>query len=80
MVRSSSVLGFLADAHLHDAALAAACRERLTQGYAQLDPALPADYLQTAWRVWVPHRWKQAACCRSPKTDHPCASKIDQGA
>lgn len=54
-------LGFLADAHLHDAALAAACRERLTQGYAQLDPALPADHLQTAWRVWVPDRWKQAA-------------------
>lgn len=54
-------LGFLADAHLHDPALAVACRARLTQGYAQLDPALPAAHLQTAWRVWVPDRWKKAA-------------------
>lgn len=54
-------LGFLADAHLGDADLAAECRARLTQGYAQLDPALPAARLQTAWRVWAPERWKQAA-------------------
>lgn len=54
-------LGFLAEARLYDAALAAACRERLTQGYARLDPAVPAANLQTAWRVWVPDRWKQAA-------------------
>ena len=51
-------LGFLAEAHLHDAKLAAHCHTRLTQGYAQLDPALPSKRLQTAWRLWVPQQWK----------------------
>ena len=54
-------LGFLAEAHLHDADLAAACRERLTQGYARLDPAFPTGHLHTAWRLWVPERWRRAA-------------------
>jgi predicted transcriptional regulator of viral defense system len=54
-------LGFLAEAHLHDAKLAAACRARLTQGYAQFDPALPSGHLLTAWRLWVPERWKRRA-------------------
>lgn len=54
-------LGFLAEAHLHDEGLAAACRARLTQGYAQLDPALPSGHLHTAWRLWVPERWRKAA-------------------
>ncbi|MFN0185613.1 MAG: hypothetical protein ACKVQR_17510 [Aquabacterium sp.] len=31
-----------------------ACRANLSAGYAKLDPALPADRLATAWRVWVP--------------------------
>ena len=30
------------------------CRANLSAGYAKLDPALPADRLATAWRVWVP--------------------------
>lgn len=30
------------------------CQANLTAGYAKLDPALPADRLATAWRVWVP--------------------------
>jgi predicted transcriptional regulator of viral defense system len=51
-------LGFLAETRLHDRALAEACRQRLTQGYAQLDPALPGSDLVTAWRVWVPAHWK----------------------
>lgn len=51
-------LGFLADTRLHDPALADACRARLTQGYALLDPALPCPHLITAWRVWVPAHWK----------------------
>jgi len=51
-------LGFLAETQLHDAALAAACRARLTQGYARLDPALPGSNLITAWRLWVPPHWK----------------------
>lgn len=54
-------LGFLADTRLRDAALASACRTRLTQGYARLDPALPAHQLNTAWRLWVPTRWRSAA-------------------
>jgi predicted transcriptional regulator of viral defense system len=50
-------LGFLADTRLHDHVLAHACRTRLTQGYADLDPHLPKDHLITAWRVWVPAHW-----------------------
>jgi predicted transcriptional regulator of viral defense system len=51
-------LGFLAETQLHDRKLADACRTRLTQGYARLDPALSAPRLITAWRLWVPARWK----------------------
>lgn len=46
-------LGFLADTRFHDQVLAEACRKRLTQGYADLDPHLPKDHLATTWRVWV---------------------------
>jgi predicted transcriptional regulator of viral defense system len=53
-------LGYIADVWLHDDNLAAACRVRLTQGYARLDPALPAKKLVTAWRLWVPALRKQA--------------------
>jgi predicted transcriptional regulator of viral defense system len=54
-------LGFLAETQLHDAGLASACRARLTQGYAQFNPALPGHHLLTAWRLWVPERWRKAA-------------------
>jgi predicted transcriptional regulator of viral defense system len=54
-------LGFLAETCLRNENLASACRARLTQGYAQLDPALPKSHLHTAWRLWVPERWRQAA-------------------
>ena len=54
-------LGFLADTRLQDKTLAAACRARLTQGYARLDPALNSPRLVTAWRLWVPERWKDHA-------------------
>lgn len=54
-------LGFLAETHMHNPELAAACRARLTQGYTKLDPTLPSSRLQTAWRLWVPERWKQGA-------------------
>lgn len=48
-------LGFLLQRdHPDQEALIAACRENLSAGYAKLDPALPADRLVTAWRVWVP--------------------------
>jgi len=54
-------LGFLAETRLHNTELAAACRTRLTQGYARLDPALPCRHLVTAWRLWAPGRWKAGA-------------------
>jgi predicted transcriptional regulator of viral defense system len=54
-------LGFIADTHLHDQMLADACRQRLTTGYAQLDPNLPGSTLATAWRVWLPAHWKEKA-------------------
>jgi len=48
-------LGFLLQRdHPDQAALIELCRENLSAGYAKLDPALPADQLATAWRVWVP--------------------------
>ena len=52
-------LGFLAETRLRDPGLAAACRARLTQGYARLDPALACKRLVTAWRLWVPQRFKK---------------------
>jgi predicted transcriptional regulator of viral defense system len=54
-------LGYLAETHLHDNKLAAECRSRLTQGYAQLDPSLPPKKLVTAWRLWLPSARKQSA-------------------
>ena len=53
-------LGYLADTRLHDEKLADACRSRLTQGYARLDPALPPRTLVTAWRLWLPAARRQA--------------------
>jgi predicted transcriptional regulator of viral defense system len=48
-------LGFLLQReHPDQGALIELCRQNLTAGYAKLDPALPADRLATAWRVWVP--------------------------
>ncbi|MCI0423829.1 MAG: hypothetical protein L0312_32220 [Acidobacteria bacterium] len=51
-------LGFLAETGLHDRELAAACRARLTQGYAKLDPTSSCPKLVTTWRLWIPTRWK----------------------
>jgi predicted transcriptional regulator of viral defense system len=51
-------LGFLLERFAPEEATAiAACRARLTAGNAKLDPALPADRLVTAWRLWVPESW-----------------------
>ncbi len=52
-------LGFIADTRLHDQTLAETCRQRLSAGYAQLDPNLPGSALATAWRVWVPAHWSR---------------------
>jgi predicted transcriptional regulator of viral defense system len=54
-------LGFLAETRLHDRELVVACRAHLTKGYARLDPSLPCPSLVTAWRLWVPTRWKNGS-------------------
>jgi len=54
-------MGFLAETRLNDPELAAACRARLTQGNTKFDPALQCTKLVTAWRLWVPPRWKDGA-------------------
>ena len=54
-------MGFLAETRVDDPELAAACRSRLTKGYAKLDPALACTKLVTAWRLWVPPRWRDDA-------------------
>ena len=35
----------------------ARCAKSLTTGNAKLDPALPANKLVTAWRLWLPEGW-----------------------
>jgi predicted transcriptional regulator of viral defense system len=52
-------LGYLAERLLRDRPLLEACRARLTQGYARLDPALPSARLVTRWKIWVPAHWKE---------------------
>ncbi|MFO1227262.1 type IV toxin-antitoxin system AbiEi family antitoxin [Roseateles sp.] len=48
-------LGYLLQRnHPEQSALIELCRQNLSAGYAKLDPALPADRLATAWRVWLP--------------------------
>ena len=50
-------LGFLVSQLFDDDPLVEACRLRLTQGNAKLDPALPCRRLIKAWRLWVPKNW-----------------------
>ena len=33
------------------------CRKKISKGNVKLDPALAADRLVTAWRLWVPNGW-----------------------
>lgn len=50
-------LGFLAEQHSHGRSLVSVCRERLTTGYAKLEPGLECNRLITRWRLWVPKNW-----------------------
>ncbi len=50
-------LGFLAERGHEGDSLGGACRERLTQGNAKLDPALPCRRLISRWRLFVPESW-----------------------
>jgi predicted transcriptional regulator of viral defense system len=54
-------LGFLASQTPGYESLAQACRERLTEGNAKLDPALPCRRLVKAWRLWIPKNWEAEA-------------------
>ena len=53
-------LGFLAERNSGSSALVEACRKRLTQGNAKLDPTLPCPRLITRWRLFVPRSWAPA--------------------
>lgn len=50
-------LGFLAEQHQLGKSLITACKDRLTKGYAKLDPTLDCSRLVTRWRLWVPETW-----------------------
>lgn len=50
-------LGFLAEKHPLGSELVAACKSRLTQGYAKLDPALKCARVVTRWKLRVPADW-----------------------
>ena len=50
-------LGFLVSRQPGNEPLVEACRARLTQGNAKLDPALPCKRLVKSWRLWIPKIW-----------------------
>jgi predicted transcriptional regulator of viral defense system len=50
-------LGFLAERHPEGGELVAACKSRLTEGYARLDPALTCSRIVTRWKLRVPASW-----------------------
>jgi predicted transcriptional regulator of viral defense system len=54
-------LGFLASRIPGKESLAHSCRQRLTEGNAKLDPALPCRRLVKAWRLWIPKNWEAEA-------------------
>jgi predicted transcriptional regulator of viral defense system len=54
-------LGFLVSPVPGNEALAESCRQRLTEGNANLDPALPCRRLVKAWRLWLPKTWEAGA-------------------
>lgn len=52
-------LGFLMErTKAPDTATLDTCLERMSAGYAKLDPALPADLTQTRWRLRLPAAWE----------------------
>jgi predicted transcriptional regulator of viral defense system len=53
-------MGFLAETIPGQKELAEACRKRLTQGNAKLDPGLECPRLVRAWRLWIPKTWMGA--------------------
>ena len=54
-------LGFLAERGPGTSILVDACRARLTQGNAKLDPGLSCRRLISRWRLFMPESWAKAA-------------------
>ena len=54
-------LGFLAERGTATTTLVEACRARLTQGNAKLDPELSCRRLVSRWRLLMPESWAKAA-------------------
>jgi len=54
-------LGFLAERGSGTVTLVEACRARLTQGNAKLDPRLSCRRLISQWRLLMPESWAKAA-------------------
>jgi predicted transcriptional regulator of viral defense system len=52
-------LGFLAERRPDGAKLVESCRDRLTTGNANLDPALESKRLVTRWRLLIPQTWSK---------------------
>lgn len=52
-------LGFLGERLHVSPDFLEACAQRITKGYAKLDPTLPSPRLVKRWRVAVPDRWKE---------------------
>jgi predicted transcriptional regulator of viral defense system len=57
-------MGFLAETIPDQKKLEDACRKRLTQGNAKLDPGIECPRLVRSWRLWIPKTWMGA---RPPK-------------
>lgn len=53
-------MGFLAEHHPDAGPLPALCRERLTSGYAKLDPTLSCPRVVSKWRLRLPGSWINA--------------------
>jgi predicted transcriptional regulator of viral defense system len=53
-------LGYLGEVIGAPEALTTACRDRLTAGYARLDPSTPSPRLIRRWKLWVPQGWRPA--------------------
>lgn len=53
-------LGFLVEQMNPDEKdIISACIEKLTQGYAKLDPTLQSNKIVTRWKLWVPGHYKE---------------------
>ena len=61
-------MGFLAETLPNQNVVVEACRKRLTQGNAKLDPGLNCPRLVRVWRLWIPKTWASA---RSAAKERP---------